>query len=202
MNNAKHTNKIIPSTPPISSLSELNINLSFSKMNSNTVKNNEKGISFQIVLLVTVNGNIIPDIPKIKYRLNMLDPIILPNTTSLYPDALAITFTIISGIDVPKATIVNPTVIWEILYFTAIDDEPSTSRSAPFVRKANPNTIRIKLNTIPNVALFLRLFVKRNSYGEQTKIPPFLIRGDNFAISTSNHLLFDLPSQPTKLPLC
>ena len=45
-----------------------------------------------------------------------------------------------SGADVPKATIVSPIIIFGILKFCAIEDAPSTNKSAPFISSINPNT--------------------------------------------------------------
>jgi hypothetical protein len=54
------------------------------------------------------------------------------------PCTLANTFTNNSGVDVPKATIVKPIIMLEILNFRAIDEAPSTNIPAPFIRATKP----------------------------------------------------------------
>nr|WP_281836070.1 hypothetical protein [Propionigenium maris] len=50
-------------------------------------------------------------------------------------------FTINSGEDVPKATIVRPITILGILNLLAKDEEPSTRKFAPQISGINPNNI-------------------------------------------------------------
>ncbi len=66
---------------------------------------------------------VIPNISKI---FAMLLPRIFPNAMSPLPLTAAMMFTISSGIEVPKATIVNPITNVGIPNFLASDEEPST----------------------------------------------------------------------------
>ena len=68
----------------------------------------------------------------------MLDPTTLPIAISVLPFILAIKLTINSGVEVPKATIVSPITILDILYFLASEADPSTKKSAPFINKTKP----------------------------------------------------------------
>ena len=58
----------------------------------------------------TINGLIIAQIPTIKIRLKMLDPITLLNASSLLPERPAVILTAASGALVPIATIVRPMI--------------------------------------------------------------------------------------------
>ena len=76
-------------------------------------------------------------------------PKMLPNVISWCPPTLANTFTISSGAEVPKATIVKPIAISEIDSFLASDDAPSIKKSAHLIRITNPNNkITIEINII------------------------------------------------------
>jgi len=79
-----------------------------------------------------------PDIPRIRAILNILLPMMFPKTTSLCPDMLEKIFTINSGADVPKATIVRPITISGTFALFAREAEPSTRKSAPFISKRKP----------------------------------------------------------------
>lgn len=54
------------------------------------------------------------------------------------PLRLELTLTTSSGAEVPKATMVSPMMISEIQNFFATEEEPSTSISAPLMRKTKP----------------------------------------------------------------
>jgi len=54
--------------------------------------------------------------------------------------ALAIILTNSSGDEVPKATTVRPITKSEIFSLLAIEEEPSTRKSAPFISRTKPNT--------------------------------------------------------------
>jgi hypothetical protein len=84
----------------------------------------------------------IADIHKIKNTFEILLPKILPIAIAAFPLMLANIFTTNSGIEVPKATIVSPITIEEILALLATETEPSTSRSAHFINKTKPMTKR------------------------------------------------------------
>ena len=89
------------------------------------------------------SGYMIAATPSIKSMLDMLDPIMFPTAMSEDPDVLAKIFTISSGILVPIDTIVRPITISDTLYFLAMDADPATNQSAPFISKTNPMAKRI-----------------------------------------------------------
>ena len=70
--------------------------------------------------------------------LAMLLPKMFPMAISVFPLALAKIFTINSGAEVPKATIVRPITMAEILNFLAIEEAPSIKKSAPLMRMKKP----------------------------------------------------------------
>ena len=92
------------------------------------------------------------EMPRMRYRLKILEPMILPNTTSWVPSSVIITpdmaFTTSSGAEVPMATTVKPITISETLNLLASDEAPSTRKSAPFMSNANPMAIKIILKKI------------------------------------------------------
>ena len=63
---------------------------------------------------------------------------IFPKAAALYPFREEVTLTSNSGVEVPKATTVNPMAMFEILNFLATDEAPLTRKSAPFIRIAKP----------------------------------------------------------------
>lgn len=73
----------------------------------------------------------------------MLLPSTFPIAISVLPDMLAKMLTISSGAEVPNATMVKPITIDEILSFLAIEDDPSTSKSAPLISKTKPRMNKI-----------------------------------------------------------
>ena len=82
-------------------------------------------------------------IPRSKVILTMLLPIILPSTMSPLPSKAAMILTTASGALVPKATIVRPTTIGDTFSFSAIEEAPSTKKSAPLINNKNPITSKI-----------------------------------------------------------
>ena len=76
-------------------------------------------------------------------------PITFPRTISPFPDINDLTLTANSGALVPKATIVNPINILEILKLPAILEAPSTNISAPLIKIIKPTTN----NTISNIII-------------------------------------------------
>ena len=78
----------------------------------------------------------------------ILEPKTLPKAIPALPLAEAIILTISSGVEVPKATIVSPITILEMPYFFAIEEEPSTKMSAPFINKTKPKTNNTTSNAI------------------------------------------------------
>ena len=77
-------------------------------------------------------------------RLNTLEPTTFPRAISLLPFKAAVTLTASSGALVPKATMVSPIIREGILRRLAIEEAPSTNKSAPLTSNKNP---RIRKNT-------------------------------------------------------
>jgi hypothetical protein len=103
-------------------------------------------------------GNIIAETPSIKKILAILLHNILPIAIAVCPVVLANKFTTSSGIDVPKATIVSQITIEEILALLAIETEPSTSKSAPFIRNTKPttNNIYVSIQNKKQIKIIIR----------------------------------------------
>ena len=72
--------------------------------------------------------------------LKILEPTMLPSDTSSTPAMDADILTAASGNEVPNATTVNPMTKLDTLKNFAIDDAPSTNKSAPLTSKTKPNT--------------------------------------------------------------
>ena len=87
--------------------------------------------------------------PKIPSRLNRFDPTMLPTAISGFPFIEAIKLVIISGADVPAATIVRPIIKGETFSFLAKPIAPLTSRSPPNTRIVKPsksnNRLKVRL---------------------------------------------------------
>ena len=113
-----------------------------------------KGISEKIVLFLSGRLQIKAEIHKIKKIFAILLPKTLPIAISELPLKLARILITSSGAEVPKETIVRPMTKSEILNFLAIDEAPSTSRSAPLIRITNPTT-KSKIVTIIRTILML-----------------------------------------------
>lgn len=77
---------------------------------------------------------------KIKKTLKILLPVIFPATISYFPQTEANIFTISSGDDVPKDTIVRPITISGIISFFTRALDPSTGRPAPYIRGIKPES--------------------------------------------------------------
>lgn len=107
------------------------------------IANKPKGISFLTVFIFAVNGNITADTHKISKIFAILLPTIFPIAKSVFPDKLEKIFTTSSGMEVQKDTIVSPMTILEILNLLAMDDAPSTNKSAPLIKMINPKTNNI-----------------------------------------------------------
>ena len=75
--------------------------------------------------------------------LMIFEPRIFVMAKSVEPSATETIFTTNSGIEVPKATTVNPIIKSLTPNLLAIADAPSTSQSAPFTKATKPITIRI-----------------------------------------------------------
>ena len=87
-----------------------------------------------------LKGVIRAAMPKIKKVLAMLLPIMFPNARSEALFSPAVTFTKNSGADVPNDTMVRPITTCDIPKRKAIDEAPSTNRSAPLINITNPIT--------------------------------------------------------------
>ena len=68
----------------------------------------------------------------------MLEPIMFPREISLLPAIPAAMLTDASGALVPIATTVRPITTDGIFSICAIEDAPSTKKSAPFINKTKP----------------------------------------------------------------
>ena len=68
----------------------------------------------------------------------ILLPMTLPRRMSVVPFAREENETASSGAPVPKATMVSPMRSLLTLKFDATDEDPSTSQSAPLMRKIKP----------------------------------------------------------------
>jgi hypothetical protein len=77
-------------------------------------------------------------IPTTHNKLNILDPTTFAIAISLLPFKAAVTLTAASGALVPNATIVKPIIKVGTLKILAIDEEPTTNVSAPFIRSKKP----------------------------------------------------------------
>lgn len=149
-------------------------------MASAKIESKEKGISLLTVCLFTTNGAITADVPRIKRVLVILDPIMFPRAIPVLPRKLAKALTINSGADVPKATTVKPITKVEILNFLATEEDPSTTISAPLIKKINP-----KIKRIIVVNIIYNLF-----FG------PFAKPGVSFGFEINEVVLFGFPANP------
>ena len=91
-------------------------------------------------------------IPIRRRTLITLLPITLPSRMSVLPLISDEKETASSGAPVPKATIVRPIRSLLTLKLEAIDDAPSTSQSAPLIRKTKPTASRMTCN---NISIFI-----------------------------------------------
>ena len=117
--------------------------LSFIKKNNNVLIKITIGISFFIVLFLTITGLIKAQIPIIKRIFKILLPITFPSTISALLETIDLTETANSGALVPKATIVRPINIFDNLKFCAKDAAPSTKTSAPLIKITKPTISNI-----------------------------------------------------------
>ena len=76
--------------------------------------------------------------PNTKAMLAMLEPIALPMARPGALSSAAMVDTSISGAEVPKATIVRPISIGDMPKWPAVEDAPSTKRSALQMSKPRP----------------------------------------------------------------
>src|SRR3989344_1082861 len=121
--------------------------------------------------------------PRISRILAMLLPKILPMAISVLPWMLAKILTINSGADVPNATMVSPITKAEMPNFLAIDEAPSTKKSAPLTRKANP-----AIRKIYGIALNIILYYFTENYGIDLSLNNFCY--ENFRFLAKNLIEF------------
>ena len=86
--------------------------------------------------------------PRIRAIFAMLEPMAFPIANSPAPDREAVIATRISGADVPKETMVRPTIMGDMPIFLAIDAAPATNRSALQIRTIKPTRINAVANSI------------------------------------------------------
>ena len=107
-----------------------------------------RGSSLETVSLLTLMGRMIAAIPMRSKTLMILLPMTLPTKISVLPLRSDEKDTASSGAPVPKATIVRPTSSLLTLKFEATEEAPSTSQSAPLIRKMKPTTRSVICKTI------------------------------------------------------
>jgi hypothetical protein len=76
--------------------------------------------------------------PRMRRMFAILEPMTFQRMISLFPLRLAKILTVSSGRDVPNATTVRPMTRLDTPNFLAIEAEPRTRMSAPFMRIARP----------------------------------------------------------------
>ena len=96
------------------------------------------GSSLETVSFWTLMGRMIAAMPISNSTLMILLPITLPTKMSVLPLIREENETASSGAPVPKATIVRPIRSLLTLKLEATEDAPSTSQSAPLIRKMKP----------------------------------------------------------------
>ena len=87
-------------------------------------------------------GHIIAETPTTIRRLKILEPITLLNAISLLPESPAEMLTAASGALVPMATMVKPIITDGTFSSFAVEEAPSTKKSAPFISKMKPTINR------------------------------------------------------------
>ena len=118
-----------------------------------SVTNTKIGICFRITSGSILKGLMRMATPKMTRILVMLLPMTLPNSRSVFPDKWELKEIAISGADVPKATMVKPIMVVDILKFRAKEADPSTKKSAHLIRimkprMANPIFNNTSINTL------------------------------------------------------
>jgi hypothetical protein len=100
-----------------------------------------------MLVLVKMMGENTAHTPRIAKVLKQLEPTTLPIAIALSPLSAEIKLTVSSGIEVPTATIVRPTINSGTRKRAARAVEPSVSNIAPTMMSANA-PIRIKYSII------------------------------------------------------
>ena len=83
-------------------------------------------------------GKITAHAPITTNKLKILEPMMLPSEISLFPASPALILTAASGALVPMATIVRPIITEGTFKIPAMDEEPSTKKSAPLISNTKP----------------------------------------------------------------
>ena len=96
------------------------------------------GISFLMVSDFIERGWIRAARPRIKRMLRIFEPMTFPRTISVLPEARALIETASSGAEVPKAIIVKPIRVLGMRKLVAVEEAPSTKRSAPLIKRTKP----------------------------------------------------------------
>ena len=110
------------------------------------------GSSLETVSFLTRIGLIRAAMPIRRSTFTILLPITLPSKISVLPEIKEEKETASSGAPVPKATIVRPIKSLLILKFEATEEAPSTSQSAPLMRKMNP---MIRMRICKMISMFI-----------------------------------------------
>lgn len=124
----KNAIRMIPSVRFKTETEEWSIKTSFAKTKITSAERKHNGISIQIVEDLTTTGKITAEIPRIIRMLIILLPMALPKLKPELSETADSIFTISSGEDVPKATIVKPITRLEMFFLLAIAAAPSTSQ--------------------------------------------------------------------------
>ena len=99
-------------------------------------------------------------------KLKILDPITFPREISLLPLKAAVMLTAASGALVPRETSVSPITMDGIFNAFAMEEEPSTKKSAPLISRTKPANNN-KYSIVPPVCAFRTCFGTLNDTSVQ-----------------------------------
>lgn len=133
--------------------------VSSSKMMRAVEIRRSKGSSLDTVSFLTLMGRMTAATPMRRRTLIILLPMTLPIKMSVLPLISDEKETASSGAPVPKATIVRPTKSLLTLKLEATDEAPSTSQSAPLIKKMNPMTSNAICNIISIMVMIIAYFI-------------------------------------------
>ena len=103
----------------------------------------QMGMSRRMLVLVKIIGENNAHTPKMRKVLKMFEPTTLPMAMSVWPPIAEITLIVNSGIDVPTATTVSPTINCGTRSRSANATEPSVSIiAATIIRAKAPISIK------------------------------------------------------------
>lgn len=125
------------------------------------------GSSFETVSFRTLMGLMTAAMPINKSTLMILLPMTLPIRMSVLPLMSELKETASSGAPVPKATIVRPIKSLDTLKLDATDDAPSTSQSAPLMRKTKPTMSNNICSTISIMVMIISYFLRNKKWCER-----------------------------------